>query len=247
MLGSKKSRTAGTNVDDVVMDRMLEAHIPIGKCKPGELFKVAKVTKAGTTSCWASIKTNFGLIDEILEATKGRLVNQKKFSVQLSAFLHKHGLKWALNDRERAAYGLRTMMRTLLAMKREGRKAPFQYGQINILIDKVVLDDVTVDPDEFPDIVEVPIPKKKIDVVEVGDTSDESDEEVGTVTVPPVPPMTPSKCDDDYLDQLDFLLFSTPTKPAASPTAPTPNTVPKQTPKKTCVHLVTPGPDRRRL
>ena len=180
---------------------ILESHVPLAACAPATLFLVGRINKNGTTSKWEAIDKYAPVIGATLEANSGKTVRQKRFHEQLRAFLEKHDMRWHSDDTERAAYHFRVMLRTLQGLRRSGRKPPTQYGHLQVLVDKCVLDrpapsdacDACVDNHDADDhshdddtdtsheCVEVPLLKRPIEQVDV-QSSQENDLESGAAS-----------------------------------------------------------------
>eukprot|EP00959_Pyramimonas_sp_CCMP1952_P356482 7465468-Pyramimonas_sp.AAC.1 len=118
-------------------------------------------------------------------------------------------MTWAISDVERAAYHFRTMIRSLAGKKRDhiinGKPIAFNnmtYGCLNTLCDAILIEtdeagehEATADredEDSSEDVVEIPVVKEEVPVVEL------SDDEPSSKTVP----------EELDLDDLESKLFT---------------------------------------
>ena len=139
---AKRKRTECVADADADAEHLFETHVPLSKCQPKKLFRVAK-DKAGLTSSWADIKFWQNLLSELVEKSNGQLVNQKRLANQLGAYLKKHGMSWSLTDVESAVIDLRAMLRTLHCMARDRtRHVPRNYECIMALVNKMNVDGI---------------------------------------------------------------------------------------------------------
>ena len=122
----------GKNLWDDDAAAVFEAHISVGHCKPTELWVVPKITKQGLTSSWNVVKKHYAIISEILEKTRGGIPLQKDLTRQFSTFLKVAGLRWSISDIEKSTYHLRSMLRSLRALK----AAPRGHESLGALIAK---------------------------------------------------------------------------------------------------------------
>ena len=136
-----KRTTKGIDLPDNVILDVLSNALPIGSCKPTELFKIDRATKAGVTASWTTIAKHKHILTEVLDVSHGRVLNQNNWHTQLRVFLQKSGMSWSLVDTERAEYHFRIMMQKLLNTKRSGRLPPKQFGQLAVLVEKMYISD----------------------------------------------------------------------------------------------------------
>ena len=117
------TRTKGADLDNAVAADLLGKHVPVGKCKPRQLWHVA-MTKSGLASSWASIKDAQPLLSDFLDATGGRIPRQHSLTLQVDAFLKHNNMFWSLTDVELAVKCVRCMMQSVLAKKRNNCAFP---------------------------------------------------------------------------------------------------------------------------
>ncbi len=140
----RRRRTAGVDLRDADVFAVLNDHVPVGQCRPKELFKLSAIKKDGHSSEWQIFKKNHGLLNDILDLSDGRIPRQKTFTLQLGGWLKEKGMQWGIKDIERSASDLRCMLLNLLALKRRpGGCAPKGYPTLQILMDKLSLEECT--------------------------------------------------------------------------------------------------------
>eukprot|EP00959_Pyramimonas_sp_CCMP1952_P007786 162756-Pyramimonas_sp.AAC.1 len=86
----------------------------------------------------------------MLDISKGRIPKQEVLSHQLDKWLKDNGMTWAFVDVERAVSNLRCMVQSLLALRRNGTPAPRNYPTLQILVDKLQLEEDTTDAPRQP-------------------------------------------------------------------------------------------------
>ena len=69
-----KRRTKGIDLPDNVILDVLSNALPIGSCKPTELFKIDRATKAGVTASWTTIAKHKHILTEVLDVSHGRVL-----------------------------------------------------------------------------------------------------------------------------------------------------------------------------
>ena len=107
----------GKNMSSKDADEVFGAHVPLGRCKPGRLWVVPKLTRQGLTSCWSEVKKSYQIISSILDKTEGNIPCQKSLTSQFAAFLSKQDMNWSEGDIEKSTYNLRSQMRSLRNLK----------------------------------------------------------------------------------------------------------------------------------
>ena len=191
-------RTKGCVLDDAKATDLFSSHIQRAYCSPKALWKLEKVNKSGLTSQWGVIEKVFPLLNDILEATGGRIPKSVSLHRQFRNWLISQELNWAQKDSERATDDLRTMFKTLLDFRRNTRSAPRNHGKLQILIDKFVVD---LDPPKAPD------PKHQKDPPKAPDPkhqNDPSDEDVSVMPIVPPKFDVVEVSDAEESDPIDF-------------------------------------------
>ena len=123
----------------------MDSNVPLGKCRPNDLFKLHKIGPDGLAREWHVIKQHYQLISEMLDVSKGRVPKQKVLSHQLDSWLKKNGMTWAFRDVERAVSDLRCMFQSLLSLRRNDTPAPRNYPTLQVLIDRIQLEEGTAE------------------------------------------------------------------------------------------------------
>ena len=118
------------NLSDKDAAELFASHVPLGRCKPGQLFILPKITKQGLSSSWAAMLSHYNILSAILDVTKGCVPCQKSLTAQFRTFLASHAMAWSLNDLEKSTYHLRSMLRSLRNLK----SAPRGYEKLDALI-----------------------------------------------------------------------------------------------------------------
>ena len=120
------------NLSDRDAAELFASHVPLGRCKPGQLFVLPKITKQGLSSCWAVMVSHYNILSEILDVTKGFVPCQKSLTAQFKTFLANSSMTWSVNDLEKSTYHLRSMLRSLRNLK----SAPRGYEKLDAIISK---------------------------------------------------------------------------------------------------------------
>ena len=202
------ARTVGCDLETPVVHKILNDTVPLNYCRPKELFRLEHIGKNGVSSEWAVFGKYWNTLNELLDAATGLIPKHKFFLQQFIEWLESQTppIVWAWKDSDRCVMHLRTMLQSLLAMKRNARRAPRSHGKVQVLIDKVQLGG-TQDLSNLKDSSEEPDPSD-------ADSSDadSSDKESGN-----------SSESDDMFKNLEKSLFpnkaSLPLPPPAAPSA----------------------------
>ena len=198
-------RTPGVDLEDKTVFNILNSHVPLASCKPGDLFRLPKVAANGLSSSWGVMERHFALLSDIIDQGEGKIVKQRKLHEQLRAWLTHHKMDWAWKHSEQSATWLRCMLQSLLQLKRPGHTVPKNHSKLQILVDKLFLaakdiqhlvdtpslaaplSDIAaaIEPkqekDDLPDLIDdvtvVELKRKIIDLVCVSDSESEDLEE----------------------------------------------------------------------
>ena len=120
------------NQSDRDAAELFASHVPLGRCKPGQLFILPKITKQGLSSSWAVMLLHYSIVSAILYAQTGCVPCQKSLTAQPRTFLATSSMTWSFNDLEKSTYHLRPMLRSLRNLK----STPRGYEKIDALISR---------------------------------------------------------------------------------------------------------------
>ena len=203
---SKKAKTRATSLSDRGATELLHTYVPRSALKPKGLFRPNTNTRGSTTD-WAVIKKNCGLIRDIFERAKGRCLKQKTFDTQLRSWLHGQGCDWSIGDVEASSYSLRAMLRALLGIASSPTaQLPRAYTDLEPLVRMVYVSDEEGDANgEDSPVIVAPRPSPPVPIVPVSSTDEE------TETGKPVP------VDFHEFDIDDFFNDTTPNAPKTPP------------------------------
>ena len=80
-------RTLGCDLTTAKAHQVSSNHIPHDKIKPGDLFKLSKITASWTTTDWASIKRWLPFLSELLDESGGRIPHLASFAQQFDSWV----------------------------------------------------------------------------------------------------------------------------------------------------------------
>ena len=149
--GDMASRTKGVDLVQKNCWELLSKHVPLGKCSPTDLWKVRSIQTSGMTSDWTAIRASMSFISDILDATAGKTLNQKRMARQLDGWLRERGMEWQFLDVERAVKRLRAMFSTLLAVRRGDKTIPKTHKLLEAIVAKMELIIPTPSPSKASD------------------------------------------------------------------------------------------------
>ena len=153
---TRPMRTRGIDLDDATADECFNQCILVGSLNASGLFKLTKLTKGGTTSDWSAVKKWQVTLSHVLDYSQGRIPKQKSFHTQFQKWLHSKDISWDVKDTERAIWHARVMLSSLLNIKRSSLpQAPRTFPSLQILIDKLKVDDENTDGSQISDIAKV--------------------------------------------------------------------------------------------
>ena len=101
------------NMSDDDASSVFVAHVPVGRCKPGQLWILPKLTQQGLTSKWGEVSKHYNIISEFIDKTNGHVPLQTPLTRQFASVLKKSELNWSLGDIEKSTYHLRSMLKRL--------------------------------------------------------------------------------------------------------------------------------------
>ena len=129
-------RTRDSDVAKATLLTIFAAHVPLGKCVPGVLWAV-KVSQNGLTASWSAMKTCQAFLSDLIDATGGHNLHLVGFANALDSFLRSHEMSWPFSKVEEACRGIRSMLSTLLAVKRGDRKIPQAFESLGAVAGKM--------------------------------------------------------------------------------------------------------------
>ena len=65
-------RTPGVDLEDKTVFNILNSHVPLASCKPGDLFRLPKVAANGLSSSWGVMERHFALLSDIIDQWRGQ-------------------------------------------------------------------------------------------------------------------------------------------------------------------------------
>ena len=198
------SRTKGADLDEKTIHALLDKHVALGRCSPGQLWKLRSISTSGVTSDWAAIKAAQPLLSDIIDETGGKGINQKLFARQLDTWLKSHSMIWEFLEVEASAKRLRAMFSTLLAVRREQKSVPRTYAMIEAVAIKMVLE-------------ASPCKSKASQNEDDDDDDDERDADNGQVRNDGHQCELQGSAEEDEIDKCASALFSKPTKRPTTP------------------------------
>ena len=117
----------------------LSNHVKHAMVKPRVLFDLGSAINAdGLTTRWTTVKQHKDAIEELLVLTQGRVPKHAKLLKQFIAWCGTHGVTWSWKDSDRAMQHLRAMLRSLQSYSLPPGKAPKNYDDLQLLIDKFI-------------------------------------------------------------------------------------------------------------
>ena len=161
----RRPKTIGCDLDDGKAKSLFDNHIPNASCHPKQLWHLNKITTDTRTSDWRACVKALPFLSAVLDVTQGRIPKQYKWRIQFQSWLEDQEQKWRFKDSDEAISRVRCMLQSLLA--RQGDGAPKQHPQLQILLDKMIIDVL-----EPADVTIVPVTKKEIPVLMLEDASD---------------------------------------------------------------------------
>ena len=118
-----RRRTKPVNIPDAAALELLEVHVAL-TAAPKTLWQYSAPPNSKRPGCqWPWLKKMRPFLSDLLEATGGRVVKQKRFHRQVADFLKQHGKVWSLIDSEAAVYRLRMAMGAMLNHKKQVKKS----------------------------------------------------------------------------------------------------------------------------
>ena len=131
---------------------------------------------------WPELNRSRACLEDLVDATAGRTLNQKKWLSQVEKFFGpRPSHKITSKDILRAAFRSRAMLRHLGDAKREIKAPPARFRQLNSLVQSMVAcRDAPIasrgpSPAESEEVVEVPIVAQPVALLDVVGSSQESD------------------------------------------------------------------------
>ena len=140
MTEPKSSRTLGADLTDHDAKRIFDDFVASAHLKPKELFRCKLQPVKGYTSDWQAVNRYFYIINEIVDALKGRIPNHASLARQFQDFLDRRKVTWSYRDTDDSVSGLRSMMQSLLQMKRDRKPAPKGYDRFTIILEKLIVE-----------------------------------------------------------------------------------------------------------
>ena len=163
------SRLSGANISSEVAQQLLEEHIPaIALSQPKQLWQYGNPCHESglwkKAIRWPEISRHRSFLEDLNEATKGRVVYDTCIRAELAAFLQGKPHAFKPKDIDAACYRARCMQAHLRNVKRLATRPPQRHARLQVLIDQMV------PPASKPDEKTGTATKKK-------DASDEEEEE----------------------------------------------------------------------
>ena len=115
-----KDRVVGCNLDNYIVRALFNEFVPLACIKEGHaaLWPLNTPATKHLTSDWAAIKWASNFLSVMLDASGGRVPNQTVLHQQFIQFLANQEVKWSVKHSELCIRRLRSMLQSLLALKR---------------------------------------------------------------------------------------------------------------------------------
>ena len=139
-----KRRMAGTSIPDDVAARLLSDHIPAaGITDASKIFPYGvglEQTIWKKSARWDELWRHRAFLEDIAEASKGKVLLHSTWFVQIKAFLKDKAPTIAEKDALKIAYRSRAMLAHLRDTRREGKAIPMRYQKMQTIVDSMVLE-----------------------------------------------------------------------------------------------------------
>ena len=141
---AEKHKTPSTNLADADAAKIFEDHalyLEIDK-GPSDMWKLARCDCKGLTSDWAAVEKKRAMLSDILEKSAGLIPKQHKLHQQFCTFLEKVMKKrgaamWSIKQTETVIRRCRSMLQSLLTLKRDKKSAPKRFPKLQVLMDAI--------------------------------------------------------------------------------------------------------------
>ena len=160
---SRRRRCPCVDLDDGVAAGLLQNHLLVADSSAPFAYPKQDM-KQGIS--WPGMWKHRLFLDDMLDATQGHMLRQKRWGRQLSSFCAHQNIKIDEAKVEQGAYNVRVMLSHLRNCKLKCVKPPKQYGPLQALLAKMVVDDEGEgtpktggeDDDDDDDVQIVPVP-----------------------------------------------------------------------------------------
>ena len=137
------SRVSGANISSEVAQQLLEEHIPaIALSQPKQLWQYGNPCHESglwkKAIRWPEISRHRSFLEDLNEATKGRVVYDTCIRAELAAFLQGKPHAFKPKDIDAACYRARCMQAHLRNVKRLATRPPQRHARLQVLIDQMV-------------------------------------------------------------------------------------------------------------
>ena len=192
-------RQFGIDLPDAIAKSLFDAHIPAAALhQASALFSYGKAGQEADlwkhAAKWADINRTRAFLEDVVDATRGRTLNQKSWRAQMDAWFASKDHSLKQKDILRAAFRCRCMVAHLRDAARDRKSPPSRYRQLTSLVQSMSIQD----PEEAADEARA----GNVYVADVPDCIENFDEECQMID--PVDPAPHEQIDVDSSQDSDY-------------------------------------------
>ena len=140
-MGDSKQRTLGCDLHDDVAAQIFDDLVPAGHLQPRKLWAIKIQRVKGETSDWGACEKALPIMSALIDAGRGRIPHQACLHKQFMQFLTRNHCQWTYRECDDAITNLRTMLQSILELKRSPNQAPPKnHRKLEVLMDKLYLE-----------------------------------------------------------------------------------------------------------